>query len=392
LFIFYELIYKFNNSVIKEESNLMLNNNFWSIWIILLLFYTGIFHSLYSQEEPDSVAAFQASLNAYPFVFYTPETKFAFGGGGILAFYTARDSLLNPSNITVSGYYSTNNSYSLSLRSNFFFSKNRSSGVLNLSFDNIIDRFYGIGSNTLEIENAQYTLGYRGGSLEYQIPPTIAITDRSGFIVEYGNYKILDPEQNPYLLNDSTMIGREGGIVSGLGMVWVWDTRDQVFFPNHGGLTEARFVIYTQDLGSDFTFTRVQINSRKYWSFAKDQVLAVQVYLEAIGGAPPFFKHAALGGAKIMRGYFEGRYRDRDYIATQVEYRQYFWRRFGFVAFAGFGDVARELTALALNNLKPTYGFGLRFLFNEKEKINLRCDIGFGKDTNGVYFGIEEAF
>ena len=93
-----------------------------------------------------------------------------------------------------------------------------------------------------------------------------------------------------------------------------------------------------------------------------------------------------------MRGYFFGRYRDRDYFAFQAEYRQYFWRRFGFVAFAGFGDVARDLTALSLYRLKPTYGFGLRFLFNEDEKINLRADIGFGKDTNGVYFGIEEAF
>jgi hypothetical protein len=36
---------------------------------------------------------------------------------------------------------------------------------------------------------------------------------------------------------------------------------------------------------------------------------------------------------------------------------------------------------------------GLRFLFNKKQKINLRMDLGFGQDGNsGVYFGIEEAF
>jgi len=358
----------------------------------MILLIVGVFTPSFAQEAPDSVDAYKSTLSAYPFVFYTPETEFAFGGGGIFAFYTARDSILNPSNITASGYYSTNGSYSLSLKSNFFFFQNRSSGVLNLSFDNIIDRFFGIGSNTPEIDNAQYTLGYRGGTLEYQIPPGIAITDRSGFILEYGDYKILDPEQNPYLLNDTTLVGREGGIVSGLGVVWVWDNRDQVFFPNKGGLTEVRFVVYTQDLGSDYTFTWLQANARKYWSFAKDQVLAVQMYLEAVGGTPPFFKLPALGGANIMRGYFEGRYRDRDYVALQAEYRQYFWRRFGFVAFAGFGDVAGDLTSLSLYRLKPTYGVGLRFLFNEKEKINLRCDIGFGKDTNGIYFGIEEAF
>lgn len=363
------------------------------LFLILIIFiWIGFSSSAFAQEEPDSLDVFRPTLSAYPFVFYTPETEFAFGGGGIFAFYAARDSVLNPSSITASGYYSTNGSYSLSLKSNFFFFKNRSSGVLNISFDNIIDRFYGIGNDTPEIDNAQYTLGYRGGNLEYQIPPGIAITDRSGIIIEVGNYQILDPEDNPYLKNDTTLIGREGGIVSGLGLVWVWDTRDQVFFPNHGGLTEARFIVYTQDLGSDFTFTWTQINARRYWSFSKNQVIAAQIYLETIGGAPPFFKLPAVGGANIMRGYFEGRYRDRDYFATQVEYRQYFWWRLGFVAWAGFGDVVRTLTALSINNLKPTYGIGLRFLFNEKENINLRCDIGFGKDNNGVYFSIEEAF
>jgi outer membrane protein assembly factor BamA len=345
-----------------------------------------------AQEEPDSVDTFKPSVNAYPFVFYTPETEFAFGGGGILTFYTARDTILNPSSVTLSGYYSTNKSYSLYLKSNLFFFQNRSSGVVKLSFDNIIDRYYGVGSETPEIEDAEYVLGYTGGTLEYQIPPGIAITDRSGIIIKAGNYEIRDPQNNPYLLNDTTLIGREGGVVSGLGVVWVWDTRDQVFFPNRGGFTEVRFVVYTKDLGSDFTFTWLNANARRYWAFAKDKVLAAQIYLETTGGTPPFFELPKLGGANVMRGYFLGRYRDKDYFAFQAEYRQYFWNRFGFVAFAGFGDVARDLTALSIGRLKPTYGFGIRFLFNEKENVNLRADIGFGKDTNGIYFGIEEAF
>lgn len=38
-------------------------------------------------------------------------------------------------------------------------------------------------------------------------------------------------------------------------------------------------------------------------------------------------------------------------------------------------------------------GGGLRYLFNKKENVNLRMDIGFGRDGNtGIYFGIKEAF
>jgi len=94
-----------------------------------------------------------------------------------------------------------------------------------------------------------------------------------------------------------------------------------------------------------------------------------------------------------MRGYFEGRYRDRTYVMLQTEYRQYFSKRFGFVAFAGLGDVGSEITSLKFKEFKYSFGGGLRYLFNKKENVNLRVDIGIGKDGNtGIYFGIEEAF
>ena len=42
---------------------------------------------------------------------------------------------------------------------------------------------------------------------------------------------------------------------------------------------------------------------------------------------------------------------------------------------------------------KQSYGAGLRYMFNKKQKINLRMDVGFGENgSSGVYFGIEEAF
>ena len=80
-------------------------------------------------------------------------------------------------------------------------------------------------------------------------------------------------------------------------------------------------------------------------------------------------------------------------MTLQLEYRQYFWWKFGFVVFGGVGDVAPELTKFTINTIKYSYGLGLRFLFNKEEKVNLRVDLGFGNDGNsGIYFGIEEAF
>ena len=132
----------------------------------------------------------------------------------------------------------------------------------------------------------------------------------------------------------------------------------------------------------------------KYFTaFSPDHVLAANFYLDAAAGETPFYKLPALGGSSRMRGYFEGRYRDNVFSMLQLEYRQYFWWKFGFVVFAGVGDVANDVTKFKLNDFKLSFGAGLRFLFNKEEKINLRVDLGFGNDGNsGIYFGIEEAF
>jgi hypothetical protein len=62
------------------------------------------------------------------------------------------------------------------------------------------------------------------------------------------------------------------------------------------------------------------------------------------------------------------------------------------VGFFGVGDVTPELSALRLTELKYSIGAGVRFVLDAKEKLNVRMDIGFGKDTAGLYFAIEEAF
>jgi len=361
-------------------------------YLKILLVLTICISGLYAQTEPDSSGEFKTTVNAYPYLYYTPETELAFGAGGVMAFYTKKDTLLNPSNVTFSGFYSTIKTYELSLVSNLFFVHNRVASTIDIRYSNKVDRFYGIGNDTPDIgKGAEYVLANTGGIIDFQIPPAVVISTRAGLVVEYREYTRVEQKDNPYLQTD-TLTGISGGAVAGMGLVWVWDTRDQVFFPNNGGFTQAKVLFYAKDLGSDFTYSWFEVNARRYLAFQPDHVIAVQIFLQAVGGVPPFFKYPALGGPKMMRGYFEGRYRDRSYFAGQAEYRQYFWWRLGFVAFAGIGDVVDDLTRLTGKDLKFSYGAGLRFLFNKEQKINLRIDAGFGKDTNGIYFGIQEAF
>lgn len=99
-----------------------------------------------------------------------------------------------------------------------------------------------------------------------------------------------------------------------------------------------------------------------------------------------------MGGSYVMRGYFEGRFRDKSLLVFQAEYRMPLFWRLGAVGFVGVGNVAEKFSQLDLGNLKSAYGIGLRFLFDRKERIQLRMDIGWGKNSSGFYFSIFEAF
>ena len=94
-----------------------------------------------------------------------------------------------------------------------------------------------------------------------------------------------------------------------------------------------------------------------------------------------------------MRGYYSGRFRDQDMMVLQTEYRLPVKGRFGLAFFGSFGSVANKLKEYQLSNFKYSYGGGIRFALNKKERLNLRIDYGIGKGKNsGLYFQIGEAF
>ena len=94
-----------------------------------------------------------------------------------------------------------------------------------------------------------------------------------------------------------------------------------------------------------------------------------------------------------MRGYYLGRYRDKNMITFQTEYRFPVGWRFGGVCFLGFGDVANKIADFSPAEFKYSFGLGLRFMFDKQEKINARLDFGYTKDGDlGVYAMVVEAF
>ena len=169
----------------------------------------------------------------------------------------------------------------------------------------------------------------------------------------------------------------------------------------------AGFTFVEESLGSDFDFNRLDLDFRYYQSVVQGRhILAYQLVSEHIWGDPSFETMALLGGDEIMRGHFEGRFRDKSLWAMQVEYRlplvRSHWidnreklpfkERFGLVGFLGIGAVAPSTSDFRIDNTKKSIGLGIRFLALPKERINIRVDFGFGTATPGIYFNIREAF
>ena len=352
---------------------------------------TNVIESVYKDDPATVNKTKRTSFNAYPFVFYTPESKLAFGGGGVFIFYTGDGEELKPSKIGFGGNYTTNNQYKLSISPNIYMANNDLYMELPTAFGYSVNKYWGIGDETPAYDSAAYTMRFLTSTFKIQVPPRMFAADRTGIIIDFDYTEIVDNLNNELLQNDSTIIAPEGGVLFGLGTDLVWDSRDNIFFPNSGGYQYFKVVFYPGM--SDYVFTVMELDVRGYRAISPDHVFAAQFYVQSVLGDTPFYKMPLLGGQNRMRGYFNGRYRDNFYGMLQLEYRQYFSKRFGFVAFGGMGNVSSNMLEFQFSNLKYSYGAGLRFLFNKKQKVNLRMDIGFGNDGNrGIYFGIQEAF
>jgi outer membrane protein assembly factor BamA len=194
------------------------------------------------------------------------------------------------------------------------------------------------------------------------------------------------------ILEGGEIIGSEGGIQSGLGILLVRDNRDNIFFPRRGTLLHAQATFISHALGSDYRFQKYTFDFRQYISVFSKHVLAFQQNLSISSGSVPFQWLPMLGGPYVMRGYYQGRFRDKNAIYLQMEYRApLFWRLSG-VGFVGFGDVAARLSDFKLFDFKLTGGFGIHYQLNRLSGTNVRLDFGFAKGSFGVYAMINEAF
>ena len=360
---------------------------FIKIWIFL--FSPGT----YSQtvEFVDTIGTEKKnSLFAVPIAFFSPETDWAFGVTGIYPFRFKKESTSSrPSQLTLGFAYTLNKQILIYLPYQLFVKNQVYNMYGELGYYLYSYQFFGLGNETKEEDLEIYKVNYpriRINALKL-LRPNLYV----GLRYWMDDFDIKEIKEDG-ILDTQSIIGQNGGFLSGAGIVLNYDSRDNIFFPTKGTFIE--FVSFSNGsyLGSDFNFTKFTFDASKYFS-SNNQVLALNFYSEITGGNAPFNQLALLGGTKKMRGYIEGRLRDNHQIILQSEYRFPIYKeRFRGALFGGVGQVANEFSDFKVKNMKYTFGAGLRILINKKERIHIRLDAGFGKATSGYYITIGEAF
>ena len=204
-------------------------------------------------------------------------------------------------------------------------------------------------------------------------------------------------------LNDPSIPGGKGHRTSGPGIVAVWDNRDNIYYSLSGNYIEI--VTHHQDKiwGSEFNYVRMRVDYRQFIRTAKTQALGLHVFGDFIAGEVPFSQMPAAGNNKRMRGYYEGRYRDKNAWILETEYRGYFWKRWGAAAFFNYAFLANHVTSFNTKQDYASAGGGIRFAFDREKRVNVRLDFALpiGDKQNPekdlfqktlLYFTIGEAF
>lgn len=324
-----------------------------------------------------------------PILLYTPETHFGLGGLFAHLFRTTKAPRARTSSIGLLALITTRRQAIFEAHPDVYLASDDLHVFGKLEYQRYPDSFFGIGNQSRNEDEERYVRD------RLRVRPVVqhrltgqlyagVLGDAMRFRPEYFDTDGL------FALRE--IPGEQGGVTIGIGPTLTLDTRDNTLWAREGALLTGNYLEFFPSFGSNYQFRKFQADARFFVPIASEQVLAMHLYGEAQGRTVPYYHLAMLGGDELLRGYYLGRYRDKNLLALDIELRSPVYWRFGAVAFAGAGKIGGELEELAAAPLRWTVGGGARFALDTEERLNLRLDVGIGPDTQGLYFTAREAF
>ncbi|GAB2595084.1 BamA/TamA family outer membrane protein [Spirosoma areae] len=365
---------------------------------------TTLFAALFVTTPADSVLK-PFSLLPLPLVYYTPETRLAYGVAATATFRFKRDiatfktdsvrdvvTLVRPSQITLGFAYTQNKQLLFYLPFQIFYDKdkyyfNGEAGYYRYSY-----YFFGVGQR--EVPRELYGVNFPRIRINAFRRVAQALPQGKLYVgvrYQYEDYQVTQVEPGG-LLATGSVPGGLGSRLAGVGTGVFYDSRNAVFFPSRGVVADMAYLNQNQIVGSQVRFDRYTADVSSYHTLNPHAILALNYFVSFTKGIAPFNALSLLGGTRRMRGYYEGRFRDQNVALLQSEVRFDLYKRLGGVVFGAMGILGDDQTLLRPNDPKVAYGAGLRFTVNRRDHLNIRLDYGIGRQSSGFYLTIGEAF
>ncbi|WP_109829627.1 BamA/TamA family outer membrane protein [Reichenbachiella versicolor] len=325
-----------------------------------------------------------------PIIFYTPETNLGFGGGAQF-FLTQQNNKFNQrrSNILASGIYTLKKQVIVDIKPQIYLAEGEFFLDMVYQYKVFPNSFWGVGNNTPDDNREEFnsTSNIIKVAFLRRIPSSLNF----GLEYHYEHHYITKVEEEG-LLAPGNILGSNKAVISGLGAVFNFDSRDNTASTSNGHFLQMSAKYSSINFGATSGYNKFVTDLRTYRPITSNSTLAFQVYTENNYGEVPFQGMAWFGGGERGRGYFKGRFMDLKMFVLQAEYRLRFHPRWTAAGFALAGNVGPQ-TSEMINSVKSSYGGGIRYKLTKDEDIRIRLDFGFGQNgSNGIYFGVNEAF
>ena len=334
----------------------------------------------------------ERSIQVFPTLFFTPETNFGVGFTSLSIFkLSKKHPELQYSNIQFSGNYSLNKQISIYTKGELNFTTQFLTRF-EIGYFHYPDVYSGIGNDHDAISYEKFDAYYP------RIKIDLLRRSKQHFIygLRYWYQNTTMPKTvDGGILETTKPTGYQGSVLSGIGVVLNYDSRNFIFAPTKGWYSELSIIGTGNITGGTFQDQQILLDIRKYTSIFKTNTLAFQFTSEVHFGSPAFNHMAILGGEYSMRGYRYGVFRDESSYVFQSEFRSAkFFKFFALTTFGSIGGVAKKYLN-TFNHTKFSYGFGLWVYPQPKKRLFIRFDYGRSlefENSQGFYVSMGNAF
>ncbi len=176
---------------------------------------------------------------------------------------------------------------------------------------------------------------------------------------------------------------------AGLAVLLDSDTRDNTFTPNEGRSSSLAISYFSESLGGDFDYAKLNANNLQYWQLFEDRLtFGLRLEYSFAEDEAPFYSlpWVSLRGIPILR------YLGNHVVTAEVEPRWKIDERWSVLGFAGVGRAAEELDRLEDAEAAYNYGGGFRYLLSRRLGLAGGIDVARGPDDTVLYLTFGNAW